>query len=272
VNASGAAGADQTLVAVDIDGTLLTWNGELPGSAAAAVARVLEHPGAQLVLATGRSAHSTLAVARRIGFRRGWAVCSNGSVTVRLDPALPEGWEVIECVTFDPGHAIRAVRAALPDARFAAEELGAGFLVTEAFPAGELDGRVTVVTDEELASRPVTRLVVRQLDLEPAALDGIVRETRLQDVTYAMGWSGWVDLNPPGVSKASALEAVRRRLGVRPERTVAVGDGGNDVTMLRWAARGVAMGGSDLAVIAAADEVTGLIEEDGLAQVLESLV
>ena len=76
---------------------------------------------------------------------------------------------------------------------------------------------------------------------------------------------------PSGITKASALEALRRELGVKPERTVAVGDGRNDVEMLAWAARGVAMGHAPLEVRAVADEVTGTIDDDGVLAVLRSL-
>ena len=51
-----------------------------------------------------------------------------------------------------------------------------------------------------------------------------------------------LDLAPEGVSKGSALEIVRRTLRVEPGRTFAAGDQRNDLEMLRWAARGVAMG------------------------------
>ena len=48
-----------------------------------------------------------------------------------------------------------------------------------------------------------------------------------------MGWSAWLDINPEGVSKGAALEAIRRRLGVEPMHTVAVGDQRNDLEMLQ---------------------------------------
>jgi len=53
---------------------------------------------------------------------------------------------------------------------------------------------------------------------------------------------------------------------------VAIGDGRNDIEMLAWAARGVAMGHADDSVKAAADEVTGSIDEDGAVPVLQSLI
>ena len=74
------------------------------------------------------------------------------------------------------------------------------------------------------------------------------------------------------MSKGSALELVRRRLGVEPIHTVAVGDQRNDLEMLHWAARGVAMGNAPDEVKAAADETTLDVDDDGLVPVLQSLV
>ena len=99
-----------------------------------------------------------------------------------------------------------------------------------------------------------------------------VERVGLHGVSYAVGWTAWLDINPEGVSKGSALELVRRRLHVEPADTVAIGDQRNDIEMLEWAARGVAMGQAPDEVKAAADEVTGTVEEDGLAQVLRSLL
>ena len=52
--------------------------------------------------------------------------------------------------------------------------------------------------------------------------------------------------------------------------TVAVGDQRNDLEMLQWAARGVAMGNAAREVEAVAHEVTGHVDEDGLVPVVRS--
>ncbi len=70
----------------------------------------------------------------------------------------------------------------------------------------------------------------------------------------------------------AALELLRRRIGSDPALTVAVGDGRNDIEMLEWAARGVAMGQAPEEVRSAATEVTGSVYDDGAAKVLRSLV
>ena len=84
-------------------------------------------------------------------------------------------------------------------------------------------------------------------------------------------------LNTPASSAPGlAGKAVDRLLAGRDRRaaeaTVAVGDGHNDIEMLAWAARGVAMGHADEPVRAVADEVTGTIDDDGAVAVLRSLL
>ncbi len=258
------------LVALDVDGTLLTYAGELSPRVRAAVVGVRD-AGHHVVLSTGRSVHGTAPVAAELGLYRGWAVCSNGSVLARLDPAAPGGYEVAEAVTFDPGPALRLMHAELPDASFAVEEVGVGFRMNKPFPDGELTGRHELVGLDDLAGAHVTRLIVRSPEHTSAEFHELVARMGLSDVTYAVGWSAWMDVAPAGVSKASALESLRLRLDVAPDRTVAIGDGSNDVEMLRWAARGVAMGHAADHVRAAADEVTGTVEDDGAAAVLGGL-
>ena len=74
-----------------------------------------------------------------------------------------------------------------------------------------------------------------------------------------------------GITKAHALEALCGELGIAAAEVVAVGDQPNDLPMLRWAGRGVAMGNAHPSVLAAIPERTASNGEDGLALVLESL-
>lgn len=258
------------LVALDVDGTLLTYDGVLSDATREAVGEVLA-AGHHVVIATGRSVHATEGVWRAVGQRSGWAVASNGAVTVRIDESSEQGWEAHEVITFDPTFVVQLLAEEFPGVRFAVEDLGSGFRTTTEFPPGELSGRQSVVSLEELCAAPVTRLVVRAPDLSDEEFDHVVGRLGLHDVTYAVGYTAWLDIAPTGTTKASALEALRRELGVGPERTVAVGDGRNDVEMLEWAARGVAMGHAPAEVRAVADEVTGTIDDDGALAVLRSL-
>ena len=269
--ADHGTGAGPMLVALDIDGTLLGPDLQLAARVAAAV-RAVAAGGHHVVIATGRSVHGTVPVLAELGLARGTAVCSNGGITLRLDPALDGGYEIADVVTFDPWPALLRLRQELPDAAYAVETAASQFLVAGEFPEDEMAEGVTSVDFAELQGVPATRVVVRSTDHTPQEFVEITAGLGLAGVNYAVGWTAWLDLAPEGVSKASALEAVRRRLGVAPERTVAVGDGRNDVEMLAWAARSAAMGQAPAEVRAAAGEVTASVDEDGAALVLESLL
>lgn len=263
---------DWRLVGLDIDGTLMHWGGSISDAVVEAVEKV-RMCRTHVVLATGRTIIGTMPVAERLGIRRGWAVCANGAVTVRLNPASPGGYDIIEKVTFDPTAALELIREEMPDAFFAVEDLGVGFRVNREFPMGELDGRQIVVDSfEELSTHEVTRVVIRKPDADVSHFDALVRQIGLSDVTYAVGYSAWLDLTPAGVSKASALESLRRQLGVYPDHTVAVGDGYNDVDMLRWAGTSAAMGNAPGVVRDVAEQVLGSVDEDGVLPLLESLI
>ncbi|MGW5238324.1 HAD family hydrolase [Monashia sp. NPDC004114] len=257
------------MLALDLDGTTLNHMGELSPRVSEAVRALPDD--VEVVVATGRSIIATTPVLKDLDLRHGFAVCSNGAVTLALDPETPEGYTIIDTVTFDPKGVLEKMRVALPDAIVAVEELGVGFKVSRPFPEGELMGESRVVSWEELVEHPVTRVTLRQPEASAEEFMELVERAGLHEVSYAVGWSAWLDINPEGVSKASALELVRRRLHVEPIHTVACGDQRNDMEMLHWAAWGVAMGNAPTEVQAVADEVTGHVDDDGLVPILEAI-
>ena len=261
---------DWRLIGLDIDGTIANFGGEISPAVVEVVERV-RMCRTHIVLATGRNIVATLPIAEELGIRRGWAVCSNGAVTVRLNPGTPGGYDIAAVRTFDPRVALELVRRELPDAYVAVEDLGVGFRVAKEFPMGELAGRQRIVDYDDLWSEPATRVVIRAPGVDVTHFDAVVQAMGLQDVTYAIGYTAWLDLTGPGVSKGSALEELRVHLDVESANTVAIGDGTNDIEMLRWAARSAAMGNAPANVQAVADEVLGFVEDDAVVALLSEL-
>jgi len=259
----------QRLLALDLDGTTLNHLGELSPGVRDAIRALPEDVA--VVIATGRSIIATMPILEALGLEEGYAICSNGALTLQLNAAAPEGYSIIDKVTFDPRAVLEKMRVELPDALIAVEEPGVGFKVSKHFPDGELMGHSREVAWEELIAHPVTRVTLRQPESTAEEFMELVERAGLHGVSYAVGWSAWLDINPEGVSKASALELVRRQLRVEPIHTIACGDQRNDLEMLHWAAWGVAMGNAPDEVKAIADEVTGHVDEDGLAPVLEAV-
>ncbi len=252
------------LVALDLDGTVVPLEIEVVATAVVEAVRRAVDAGVHVVLATGRRAVGAVDIAEQLGLSDQPAVCSNGAVI-----AVPGTLEVVHSETFDPTSAVALMLEALPDAIVAVERPDLGYLVSHEFPAGEIRGPQVVATVAEMISGPALRLVVRWPGAELEHFVRVVESAGLHGVNYAIGYSAWLDVMPPGVSKASALEVVRLRLGVPEGRTAAFGDGLNDLEMLRWAAHGVAMGDAVVAVQDVADEVTLTAHEDGVAHVLD---
>lgn len=254
------------LAALDVDGTLVDETNALSPAVREAV-RALANAGVAIVVATGRALPGTVDVVERLGLDDGLAVTSNGAVVVGYRP-----FEVLHSVTFDASEAVRRVLEHVPDALVAVEEVGVGYRVNVPFPEGEVSGRITVEDVESLVSEPVTRVVIRAPEHDAEEFAEVVKGLGLTDTNYYIGYTAWLDLAPQGVSKASGLEIVCARLEVARADVLAVGDGFNDVEMLEWAGRGVAMGQAPEPVRAVADDVTGSVAEDGLVAELARYV
>ena len=80
---------------------------------------------------------------------------------------------------------------------------------------------------------------------------------------------GFFEITGEGADKGTALARICQELGVAQGDTVAFGDGVNDVTMMRWAGRSVAVGESHPDVLAASDEQVAEPEDGGVADWIE---
>jgi hydroxymethylpyrimidine pyrophosphatase-like HAD family hydrolase len=255
------------LVALDIDGTLIGGDRKVPVETVETL-ELARAAGHEIVLASGRSLLGLLPVARQCGLTDGYAVCSNGAATVHLDAGMPCGYEVIDAAAFDPAPLIRQVQALMPGVLVAVESIGERWKVNHTFAPGLLNGPQSVVTHSVLSGEATTRVALHAAGIAEHA-DALASLTRL---TLTPAGSDWCDATASTVSKATAVDAVRQILDIPRDATVAVGDGANDLPLLEWAARGVAMRNAPEHVRAAADEVTGSIEANGVVAVLRSLI
>lgn len=79
----------------------------------------------------------------------------------------------------------------------------------------------------------------------------------------------FTDIVPNGVSKKTGIKQMLHYFGIHPEETMAFGDGGNDIEMLRYAGIGVAMGNASDEVKYAADYITTCVDEEGITTALK---
>lgn len=244
------------LVALDIDGTLVDATGRMPEDLRAAV-RAISDGGIPVVLSTGRSWLATGPIAEHIGLPPGFSVVSNGAMVVHNPPL-----DIVFEERFDPAPTLEKVTQRVPHARIAVQD-GLHWRVSREFPEGELQGEVVVEPMEQLASRPVSRIVIRDPDSTDEDFLEQVGDLGLHEVSYFIGWSAWIDIAPQGVDKAHGLQRVVDELGIAPADVLAIGDGRNDHEMLEWAGRGVAIGDAAPETQAVADHVTGRFDDGG---------
>ncbi len=256
-------------MASDLDGTLLDRDGSL-SAASRAVLAALDERGVPVVLVTARPLRWMRELWSVVG-AHGLAVVSNGALTWDVAAAEP-----VEVRAIDPGVGVSLVRriaTAAPRARFGVERVS-GLLREEAYVENDSmpgAGAGEVVDRAELWPEPGLKLLVQARDVEPDLLRSAVSAAVGDDAVATWTLPGLVEISATGVTKAVGLAGVAERLGVAAADVVAFGDMPNDISMLRWAGHGCAVAGAHPDVRAAADEVVGPHDEDGVAAALVGL-
>ena len=263
------------LVATDLDGTLLRGDGSVSDRTVRALARVQE-TGRVIVLVTGRPPHTLRRAAHAAGLS-GLAICSNGAVVYDLDRD-----EVIRHTPVGADAArrlVRALRATMPgicfafirEATFSCEpayrDIASEADHARGFLAEAIFGDALALCDQQ-----PTKMIARHPDLGADTLLTHVRGLGLEGFEATHSGPPFVEIAAAGVTKAWALEARCVDLNIGPDEVIAFGDAPNDVPMLRWAGRGVAVANAHPAVLAVANDVAPSNEEDGVAVVLEQLL
>jgi Cof subfamily protein (haloacid dehalogenase superfamily) len=90
----------------------------------------------------------------------------------------------------------------------------------------------------------------------------------LPGCTATRWYPTFTDIVARGIDKSSGLERIGAYFGLNTGEMMAIGDGGNDISMIKYAGTGVAMGNSNEDVKLAADYVTTPVDDDGVGNAL----
>lgn len=263
-----------SLIATDLDGTLLRGDGTVSARTEEALRRA-EDAGVCIVFVTGRPPRWMGAVAKAIG-PHGVAICSNGGAL--YDVRRQELLETHPLRADDALAAVLALRAALPEVSFAFE-YPAGFSHEPDYPRTlwDMDAADQVAPAEEIlsgqAGHQIFKLLAKHPGIDPDEFLRVGRELvgGFGEVTRSASVA-LLEIGAPGVSKASALARWCTGRGIPAERVVALGDMPNDLPMLAWAGTAYAVANAHPDVLAATTHHTASHEDDGVAQVIESLL
>ncbi|MGW4756379.1 HAD family hydrolase [Streptomyces chartreusis] len=259
-----------SLIATDLDGTLLRGDDTLSDRTLDALGRVVA-AGAQHLVVTGRPAPRVRPLLDILG-STGLAVCGQGAQlydagadrllwSVTLDRELAE--TALGKIEAEVGQVYAAVDQDGVDGLTLIEP---GYLMPHpTLPA------VRVRRRDDLWCEPISKVLLRHPTLSDDELASTARAVVGSLATVTMSGPGTVELQPCGITKATGLALAAEHLGLGPRETIAFGDMPNDIPMFDWAARGVAMANAHPELKAVADEITASNEDDGIAVVLERL-
>lgn len=252
------------IVFLDVDGTIIAHDGTIPDSAVAAI-RGARAAGHLVLLATGRSPRELDPRVEEIGFDG--AVLSAGAFV-----RVAEEW-VIEHTM--PLPMVRRMVETF-------ELLGLDYALQARDGVHPSAGRredvrqLLSLTDERLgedAERAPRARIAKAVFLGTAqdAFERVHAVLAPEGFTVITGTmpslgTGGGEVSPGGVSKGASILELLEREGIDPSRAIGIGDNNNDLEMLAVCGVGIAMGNATAPALAAADEVTGAVHEDGLAE------
>jgi len=264
------------LGAFDLDGTVLRPNLRITQETIAALQRLRDW-GMRLVVATGRRFEDARDYAKRLGFGdRDPVICYGGSMVRRIDGetllhrTLPRklGIEVLEWAAARDLHVRVFVDGGIitsPDTPATLEHLR----------RYEEPGVSTIESPAEWLAEggeEPTKLVIVDY---PDDIGGWLEEARSAfagRLFVTRSLPHYVEIGGLEGTKSKALEFLCERWGIERDRVLAFGDADNDIDMLRYAGRGVAVGGMTGEVREAADEVVPGVDEDGVARYVDKLL
>ena len=273
------------MIAIDLDGTLLSSDGTVPPRAKAAIHAALD-AGLLVCFATGRNWTESKSILDTVA-HHATAVFVSGAMVIdtknevtlhrtMMDPQLAR--DICDELEHQ-GHSALA----LQDTHKAG---GVDYLATAGKTPNEAERlwrelTQTVVTEiDSLAEWPHEHTIRIGIVAPPEEVERAVRELtkRFGDriVSHCIRVPAYgvdvMEVFDPAVNKWEGISHVARMHGVQSHEIVAIGDDVNDLPMLKHAGLGVAMGNAKDSVKAVAKRVIGRNDEDGLAIFLEELV
>lgn len=272
------------MIAIDLDGTLLSPGGEVTPRAKAAVHKCLE-AGLLVCFATGRNWTESQAILDAVA-HYGSAVFVGGAMVVdtrqrvtlhrtMMEPAL-----AAELCAFVEERGQTAL--ALQDTGAA----GVDYLVSGDIPLNEPTRAWMAVTAAKIHRVPRLGAYAHEHTIRVGIVAMPAETRRIQAellerfgpriVVHSLFVPAYdvevLEVFDPSVNKWQGLLHVARRHGIDPSEIIAIGDDVNDLAMIKGAGLGVAMGNARPEVLEIADKVIGANADEGLAAFLEELV
>lgn len=266
---------NEKVLVLDIDGTLTNSRKEITPSTREAIQDIMRK-GHKVILASGRPTPGMRRYEQELELEKygGYLLSYNGG-------------RVVECRSGEIVYQRTLPLMIVPGLYGFAKRNGCGlitYLGSTVISAFEPDEYITLEARiNGLPVKPVEHFVdfvdfeihkcLMTADSDRAALFEKELQEKYGDlVSIYRSEPFFIEIMPRNVNKASSLERMLEAIGQRRENTICCGDGFNDISMIKYAGMGVAMGNAQPEVKAAADYITATNDEDGLVQVINKFI
>lgn len=272
------------MIAIDLDGTLLSPTGSVTPRAKAAVKLALD-AGLLVCFATGRNWTESRPVLEAVE-HYATAVFVGGAMVVDTDKEVtlhrtmmqPQLAAEVSAALESRGHAVLALQDT--------GEAGVDYLITADAPMNDATRTWMEVTESvvhhvpKLGEYAHPHTIRVGIVADPKEIVNLRKELEekfngriiCQNLAVPAYGVEVLEIFDPAVNKWEGVLHVARQHGILPEQIIAIGDDVNDVPMIANAGLGVAMGNAKPEVLAVAKKVVKTNHEEGLAQFLEELV
>jgi Cof subfamily protein (haloacid dehalogenase superfamily) len=260
------------MVAVDVDGTLLDGDHQLRDAVRDALWELATHD-IHVVLATARGPRALGAVLPSLQLSP-LLVCFSGAWVGEVAPSSLAPKRVMLEIRHG-GSVARSIVATALDHQvepnvFTVDKWLARRMTPQVLLECQITGCRPVITPNLLEDSVEPNKILLIADDTSRALQTIADSVR-PFCNAAFSKPGYLEVVPKGANKAAALRHLVTILGLNLSQVAAIGDGHNDIEMIREAGLGIAMGNAPVAVKSTADRVTGTNNEAGVAQAVRKL-
>lgn len=263
------------LLVLDLDGTLTNSKKEITAHTLDTLTRAQEQ-GLKIVLASGRPTYGVAPLANKLQLEKyeGYILSYNGGEII--------DWKTKEMMyknLLDP-MVLPYLYKCAKDNDFAIVTYENEFVLTEN-PDDEYvikEARLNVMAIKKVdnfldaVKHPVAKCLIVGEPERLAILEKEMQETLKDKMGVFRSEPYFLELVPKGIDKARSLEVLLNEIRMTKEEMMAVGDGFNDLSMIRYAGMGVAMANAQTVVRDSADFITLSNDEDGVAHVVEKFI
>lgn len=262
------------LIALDMDGTLLNNENKISSANYEAIQQAREN-GVKIVLASGRPLVGFKKYLEELDLisKEDYAVAFNGALV-----QSSEGGEIISktTLTLDDYKYLYELSKELKVNIHALTETTVISPKDNKYTRHEADMNGISIEISKVSDVPYDTTIVKVMFIDdPEIIEEVVKkipESVSDKYTIVRSAPFFLEFLNKSVNKGAGVAALAKRLNIRQEEVICIGDAGNDIHMIKYAGLGVAMGNAFPEVKKVANFITKTNEEDGVAHVINKFV